>query len=265
MAIDIGLWRSTLGDTHPHVGLDVAWDYWPQSTHLVWEASGLVGCFTGGGGGSQQALFKRGLDPILEAALERWLRVPLTDPVEHALDRYFSEIQHGFESADDEAQATGVAALITERGAAVGNVGLDRAFLWWRSDEVLRQLTADDSLAVRYAHQQHPEWFRHTSAAAFRRSSDGRPELNKWTTSPLPLHAGDLLLLTSGIGDTGLETAYLSGALKRVFDKPIAGAQDIADRLGSTVVNFAAQSPKEERTAWKIHSRLALAVVWLDK
>ena len=35
--MEVGLWRSRLGDTHPHTGTDVDLDYWPQGTHAVTE------------------------------------------------------------------------------------------------------------------------------------------------------------------------------------------------------------------------------------
>jgi hypothetical protein len=35
MDFDLGLWRSTLGDTHPHANVAVDLDYWPQSAHVT--------------------------------------------------------------------------------------------------------------------------------------------------------------------------------------------------------------------------------------
>jgi hypothetical protein len=267
--VDIGLWRSTRGDTHPHVGLEVEWDYWPQATHLVWEAPALVACMTGGGGGSQQAMFKRDLDPLLAGALERWQRSPITGTPVTAIDRFFAEVQAGFEALTEpawaaELQATGVAVTVRDDGAAVGHVGIDRAYRW--RGERLVQLTVDDSLAKASAPAQVPEWFRHTSASALRKASPERPDFTRWSSEPLDVAPGDILVLASGIHDIDVTTSYLAGALENMFDDGprLAGAQDLASRLGDTMTRFAAASPRAERTEWKIHSRLALAVLWID-
>lgn len=54
MEFELGLWRSTLGDTHPHLAVAVEMDWWPQSAHVTelrFEGTaapllvgGLVGC-----------------------------------------------------------------------------------------------------------------------------------------------------------------------------------------------------------------------------
>lgn len=268
MAIDIGLWRSTLGDTHPHTGLELAWDYWPQATHLVWEAPALVACVTGGGGGSQQAVFKRDLDPILAGALARWQAAPIEAP-QVALDRFFAEVQAGFDAltapGSDEYQATGVAVMITDAGAAIANVGLGRAYAWHADRGVLEQLTDDDSLAVRYAAQQIPEWFRETAASAFRKQHPDR-EPCRWTVSPTSAAPGRVFVLVSGQVESQLTHAYLTAALEDIHRDPaaLAGAQDLADRLGAVASRFGHAGLKEDRTEWKVHSRLAVAVVWID-
>src|SRR5215468_2497671 len=69
--MEVGLWRSRRGDTHPHTDAGVDLDYWPQGTHAVTEEPALVLCATGGGGGAQQAMFRRDLDPLLARSLER--------------------------------------------------------------------------------------------------------------------------------------------------------------------------------------------------
>ena len=270
VAVDIGLWRSTRGDTHPHIGVDVAWDYWPQGTHLVWEAPALVACATGGGGGSQQALFKRDLDRFLAGALASWHRRPSLGTPVSALDAWFTEVQHQFDALDqptwvEEYQATGVAVLIRDDGAAVGNVGLDRAYRW-RRDRPLEQLTVDDSLAMRSAPAQVPEWFRTSAASAWRKASPKRPDFNRWIVAPLEVAPGDVLVLASGIADTKLASSYLLAAIDREFEAlmPLVGAQDLANRLGDVVTRSAERSPKTERIEWELHSRLAIAIVWVD-
>ncbi len=264
MAIDIGLWRSTLGDTHPHTGIEVAWDYWPQATHLVWEAPALVACLTGGGGGSEQAVFKRELDAILAGALARWQAAQLESP-QVSLDRFFVEVQAGFEASSDEDQATGVAVLITGDGAAIANVGLGRAYAWHADRGVLEQLTEDDSLAVKYAAQQIPEWFRETAASAFRKRGEDRDPC-RWTVRPVSAEPGGVFVLVSGQVESQLTHAYLTAAMEDIHRDPVAlaGAQDLADRIGSLAVRFGAAGLKEDRTEWKVHSRLAVAVVWID-
>ncbi len=265
MAIDIGLWRSTLGDTHPHAGIEVAWDYWPQATHLVWEAPALVACITGGGGSGDQAVFKRDLDPILADALVRWQQAPIESP-EVALDRFFAEIQAGFDAqTNDEYQATGVAVLVTEDGAAIANVGLGRAYAWHADRGVLEQLTKDDSLAVKYAAQQIPEWFRETAASAFRKQSPER-EPCRWTVRPASMKPGRVFVLVSGQVESQITRAYLTAAIEDIHRDPVAlaGAQDLADRIGSVAFRFGTAGLKEDRTEWKVHSRLAVAVVWID-
>lgn len=265
MAIDIGLWRSTLGDTHPHVGIEIAWDYWPQATHLVWEAPALVACITGGGGGSQQAMFKPALDPLLAGALARWQGAPIESP-QVALARFFAEIQAGFEAlTNDEYQATGVAVLVTDDGAAIANVGLGRAYAWHAERGVLEQLTDDDSLAVKYAARQIPEWFRETAASAFRKHHPER-EPCRWTVTPTSAEPGRVFVLVSGQVESQLTHAYLTAALEEIHRDPVAltGAQDLADRIGSVAVRFGAAGLKDDRTEWKVHSRLGVAVVWID-
>ncbi len=265
MAIDIGLWRSTLGDTHPHAGIEVAWDYWPQATHLVWEAPALVACITGGGGGSQHAMFKRDLDPILAGALTRWQQAPIESP-QVALDRFFAEVQAGFDAQpNDEYQATGVAVLVTDEGAAIANVGLGRAYAWHAARGVLEQLTEDDSLAAKYAAQQIPEWFRETAASAFRKPGEGR-EPCRWTVRPVLAELGRMFVLVSGQVESQISHAYLTAAIEGIHRDPVAlaGAQDLADRIGSVAFRFGAAGLKEDRTEWKVHSRLAVAVVWID-
>jgi hypothetical protein len=266
VAIDIGLWRSTLGDTHPHTGIEIAWDYWPQATHLVWEAPALVACITGGGGGSQQAMFKRDLDPLLAGALARWQQVSRASP-QAALDHFFAELQAGFDepATPDEYQATGVAVLVTDEGAAIANVGLGRGYAWHAARGVLEQLTDDDSLAVKYAAQQIPEWFRETAASVFRKQHPDRDPC-RWTVTPTSAEPGRVFVLVSGQVESQLTHAYLTAALEEIHRDPVAlaGAQDLADRIGSIAVRFGAAGLKEDRTEWKVHSRLAVAVVWID-
>lgn len=268
MAVDIGLWRSTRGDTHPHVGIEVEWDYWPQATHVVWEAPTLVACVAGAGGGSQQAAFKRHLDPLLAAALARWQDSSMIGSPQRALDRFFREIQISFDRQTepawcDDFQATGAAVLVWERGAAIANTGLDRVYRW--RNRRLVQLTTDDSLAKRSLPAQSPEWFRNVAAGAFRKANPGRPDLNRHVVQSVEVEPGDLFLVVAGHVETGLTQSYLAGALEQIFEQPVAGAQDIAARLGETVTRSAAASPHGERTEWRIHSRLALAVVWVDE
>jgi len=54
------------------VGVDVDLDYWPQGMHVLCEEPALVLCATGAGGGSQQAIFRSDLDPLLARGVERW-------------------------------------------------------------------------------------------------------------------------------------------------------------------------------------------------
>lgn len=267
MAVDIGLWRSMRGDTHPHVGVDVEFDYWPQATHVVWEAPALITCVTGGGGGSQQAVFKSELDPLLAAALAHWQQRPVRTP-EAALEQFFAEIQTAFDAQTepswaDEFQATGAAVLIRDDGAAVGNVGLDRVYRW--RDRRLEQLTEDDSLARQAAPAQVPEWFRETAVAGFRKAHPERADFNRWTITPIDVSPGDVLIVASGLVPTGMSYAYLTGALDAATTgAPLTGAQDLADRLGEIATRFAATSPPDDRVVWKVHSRLALAIAWVD-
>jgi hypothetical protein len=124
----VGLWRSRRGDTHPHTGADVDLDYWPQGTHAVTKDPALVLCATGGGGGAQQAMFRRDLDPLLARSLERWTAgargAPGAGPA-GALDALFAAIQDGFEQLRtppwaDEFQASAVAVLVEPGRCASG-------------------------------------------------------------------------------------------------------------------------------------------------
>ncbi|MBA2544051.1 MAG: hypothetical protein H0V17_30690 [Deltaproteobacteria bacterium] len=271
MAFDIGLWRSPRGDTHPHVNLDIDWDYWPQATHLVWEAPALVACVTGGGGGSQQAMFKKHLDPLLAGALERWQKTPLADPPATSLSAWFAEVQATFDATveppwADEFACAAVAVLARPDGAAIGNVGMERAWRW--RDGRLTQITKDFTLADHGAAargQQLPDWFRQTPGSMLRKRSPDREAFIRWQVATLDLAPGDVIVLASGIHDTGITTSYLAGAIEQMFDGNVVGAQDLATRLGDTVTRFASVSNREDRTEWKVHSRVALAVVWNDR
>lgn len=271
MAIDIGLWRSTRGDTHPHIGIDVAWDYWPQGTHIVWEAPALVTCASGGGGGSQQAMFKQHLDPVLAGALERWNKSPVGGTPASAMERWFGEIQAGFEAMTepawaDEFSATAVALLVRPDGAALGHVAMDRCYRW-RAGR-LEQLTTDVTLAdhgAKQRGQQLPDWFLETPGAMLRKRTPEREAFIRWEVGALDVAPGDLFLLVSGMHDTGLTTSYLAGALEQIFEGPVAGAQDVATRIGDIVTRFGEVSSAKSRAEVRIHSRTALAVVWIDQ
>src|SRR5690606_17616588 len=111
----------------------------------------LVLCATGAGGGSQQAMFRHRLDPLLQLAHERW-RLD-SDPSAAAateLERLFAEIQCEFEAMTgpdaDHFQATAVASLIGGRGGAIGSVGLGRG---WQLGEAAARIADDDALAAR--------------------------------------------------------------------------------------------------------------------
>lgn len=261
---DIGLWRSTLGDTWPHTGIDVALDYWPQSTHLVSGSAPLVVCATGGGGGAQQATFRRELDPLLAGALARWHRRHDASAAD-ALAQLFHEIQHGFEVLTEpfyaeELQASAVAWLVDASGCAIANVGLDRAWRW--RDGKLAQVSIDYSLAdaceASPDQSDLPDFLRESPGAWFGR---WRGATAHWQIARIETRPGDVFVLASGVRDCRLSAADLAGELARTSAG--TGARELASRLGKLAVRLAGDglAGDDRRPAWSVHSRLALAVV----
>lgn len=260
--IDIGSWRSTLGDTWPHAGIDVALDYWPQSTHLVSASAPLVVCATGGGGGSQQALFRRDLDPLLAAALARWHQRHDADAAD-ALAQLFHEIQHGFEVLAEpfyaeEFQASAVAWLADAGGCAIANIGLERAWRW--RDGELAQVSIDytlaDACAVlpdRATQAELLDFFRDSPGAWFGRWRGAKAH---WQIVRVEARPGDVFVLASGVHHCRLSAADLAGELARTSAG--TSARELASRLGELAVKLAGD---DRRLAWSVHSRLALGVV----
>jgi hypothetical protein len=256
--VEIGVWRSTLGDTWPHTGIEVALDYWPQSTHLVADGAPLVVCATGGGGGSQQAMFRRELDPLLAAALARWNQRRVPDAVD-ALDQLFREIQHGFETATepfyaDELQASAVGLLADGDGCAVVSIGLERAWRWRAG--ALAQVSIDYTLADLSGAPADlpdlPAFLRESPGACFGRWRDAKA---RWQLLRIDARPGDVFVLASGIRHCNLTAADLAGELAGAG---AIAAQALAIRLGELAVKRAGE---DRRLAWSVHSRLAIGVV----
>jgi hypothetical protein len=259
--MEVGLWRSHLGDTHPHIGVDVDLDYWPQGTHVVAEDPALVLCATGAGGGGQQAMFRRDLDPLLARSVARWKAGPRGAPgVE--LDALFAAIQGEFDELRspawaDDLQASAVAVVIEPGRCAIANVGLERA--WLLRDGRFERVSEDDSIGGN--HPDAEPWLNDLPAAWFGRFR-GVPA--RWHTRELALHEDDVLVLASGAYATALDDAPLGAELVRVFAETPAAA-DVARRLGEYAAAVERRIPGDDeavrRARWRVHSRLALAIV----
>jgi hypothetical protein len=243
--VDIGTWRSALGDTWPHTGLTVERDWWPQSTHLVWEADPLVVCATGAGGGSQQAMFRRELDPLLRGALARWQEFPGGMSPREDIGQLFTEIEDGFALLDvayrDQLQASAIGLLVEADRGAIAHVGLERAWRW-RSDRLL-QLTEDDAIGTGetvqdWVHRMPASWLGHGDRD------------HRWKVTDIDVRDGDVLVLMAGVRSTGFDLEKHTDALRA------KSAQDIAEQLGALA--FAGATDDER---WHVGSRLAIAVV----
>ncbi len=269
-SMEVGLWRSRLGDTHPHIGMDVDLDYWPQGTHAVSEVPALVLCATGGGGGAQQAMFRRDLDPLLARAVKRWTAGPCGTPggvsgVEPGaqIGALFAAIQDEFEQLRtpawaDEFQASAVAVVVEPGRCAIANVGVERA--WLVRDGRCERVSQDDTIGG-----DHPDvasWLNELPAAWFGRFR-GAPA--RWHTRELALCDDDVLVLASGACDLGLDEERLGAEVTRVLAETPAPA-DAARRLGEYAAAVERWIPDRgddavRRARWRVHSRLALAIV----
>ncbi len=72
------------------------------------RGAALVLCDSGAGGGSQQAMFRSHLEPLLARAHRRWLEgFEPAAPAAARLDRLFGAIQREFEALREPASAPG--------------------------------------------------------------------------------------------------------------------------------------------------------------
>ena len=259
--MEVGLWRSHRGDTHPHIGVNVDLDYWPQGTHVVAQDPALVLCATGAGGGSQQAMFRSDLDPLLARSVARWKAGPRGTPrVE--LDALFAAIQDEFEELRspewaDQLQASAVALVLEPGRCAIANIGLERA--WLLRDGRFERVSEDDTVGGN--HPDVPQWLNELPAAWFGQLR-GVPA--RWHLRELALHDDDVLVLASGMHATALDDARLGAELVRVFAETPAAAA-VARRLGEYAAAVECRIPGDDEAVrnarWRVHSRLALAVV----
>jgi hypothetical protein len=264
--MEVGLWRSRRGDTHPHTGVDVDLDYWPQGTHAVTEDPALVLCATGGGGGAQQAMFRCDLDPLLARSLERWTAgargAPGAGPG-RAIDALFAAIQDDFEQLRtppwaDHFQASAVAVVVEPGRCAIANVGVERA--WLVRDGRFERVSADDSVG-----DNHPDaapWLNELPAAWFGRFRGARA---RWNIRELALRDDDVLVLASGARDLELDERQLGAEVTRILTETPAPAAAVL-RLGEYAAEVERWLPDPEvdavrRARWRVHSRLALAIV----
>ena len=259
--MEVGLWRSRLGDTHPHTDVEVDLDYWPQGTHVVSEEPALVLCATGAGGGAQQAMFRRDLEPLLARSVTRWRAGPRGTPgVE--LDTLFAAIQDEFEHLRspawaDELQASAVAVVIEPGRCAIANVGVERA--WLVRDGRFERVSQDDTVGG--THPDAAPWMNELPAAWFGRFRGARA---RWSIRELAVRADDILVLMSGARDLALDDADLGAELARILAETPAPAE-AARRLGGYAAAVERRIPEGDeavrRARWRVHSRLALAIV----
>lgn len=275
LVVQYGVWRSPLGDTWPH-DETVEMDWWPQGTHFLHRSSGLVLCASGAGGGSQQAMFRSHLDPLLARAHGRWLEgFKPSAPSSAELDRLFAAIQREFEELREPAwaeqfQASAVALLVGGKDCAVANVGVDRA--WLLRDGRLEGVSEDYTLES-VAGPGLPEPLRDLPGSSLGRFGGAVP---RWQVRRVARRAADIFVLASGFRDTGVSEAQLAAELEHLASDWNGGhsntrscgpsADLAAARLGRRLAEIAAsvEGRDERRIArWHLHSRLALAVVQL--
>jgi hypothetical protein len=275
-AVRCGQWRSSLGDTWPH-DKTVDLDWWPQGTHLVSESPPFVLCATGAGGGSQQAMFRSHLDPVLQRAHSRWqLGYDASTPAAAELDRLFTAIQPEFEELRDppwaeQFQASAVALLIGAADCAVANVGVDRA--WVLRDGQVERVSEDYSLGTQVGSTESdlPENLRDFPGSYFGRFGGMAA---RWQVRQAVFREGDVFVFASGFRKCGVSETQLGVELKQVISEFVDEAPGesatwhildrMAERLGQRLAEIAERdgdfdSRKEAR--WYLHSRLALAVV----
>lgn len=244
-ALEVGTWRSRHGDSWPHVGTPVELDYWPQGTHLVHHS--LVLCASGGGGGSQQATFRSALDPILGQTLDA-LAPPGTARELH--ERWVVRLDQAFlaargQLAGDQLQASAVGLWIgaSAQEAVLGHVGMERA--WRLRGAHVERLTQDDVLPPPLD----------GLPASWVGNFGGTP--SHWKTRVLDLEPGDVLLLASGVRDTGLGEAEIAAALS----PRQASAAGHAQAVGAACSAFVDVAVATPAARWRWHSRAAIAVV----
>lgn len=279
MELELGLWRSTLGDTHPHVGFDVEMDFWPQSVHataLHYEgtavyrlARGLVACFAGAGGGSQQATFRRELVPIVEKALERWRPRAPKLALGAKVGAYFDEVQREFDELTApswaDQLATSAAAAYFEGGrAAIACTGIDRAFL--RRAGVLSVVSTRLSVLdlTPDASQLAPEMARllvTMPLGHLGRRAQLPDHARPWRTVELALAPGDEIVLLAGDGGR-IDDRHVEEGLARATGSAPAIARSLGEYL-SRPTDWSVPPAAEDATRirWTVLSRVSIAVV----
>ncbi len=286
--LDVGLWRSTLGETHPHHGFDVEMDFWPQSAHasaLAYEGvaeyrvvGGLVACVSGQGGGSQKATFRRELVPILEGAVERWRAAAEGVPIGRKVDAFFDEVQRGFDSFEgppwaDQLEASASAAYVTPGVAQIACTGLERAFRLRGGQlagvsarmSLLEMVPAADRASL---DEEAARMWASMAVGHLGASSRPRDRVRPWQSVEVDLTPGDVLLLLSGDGgelDVDLIAEALSAAIAAAGKERVR-APKIARVLGELLSapsrgRAPASEERERRLRWLVPSRVSLAVV----
>jgi len=275
--IAFGLWRSTLGETHPHVGFDVELDYWPQSAHFTSfdHAShavdapidrGLVACFAGGGGGSQPALFRKDLVPLLEGAGARWRASG-----KGTVDTFLAEVQRGFEELREPEwhvhfDATVAAVHFTEKRFTVATNGLERIFRFGPSGitRVARGRSMLDNVTPEDLAKTEPSIRDlYASMAAARLGAWRNPVKERWQTKEVALARGESLLLLTG---EGFADQRIEEGIARFPAEATAPEQ--ARILGEYLADPAswtsppdAKEDEPRKIEWRVASRTAIAIV----
>lgn len=275
LAARYGVWRSSLGDTWPHDGT-IEMDFWPQGTHLVDEAPLLVLCASGAGGGSQQAMFRAQLDPLLQRALARWHRDRDLASTVAALGQLFEIIQQEFQelrtpSWAEQFQASAVACLLGKDTYAIANIGVERA--WLLREGKMTQVTQDFTLRDAFG-AGLPEPIASQPGSFFGRFGEGTARWHVTQGSP---RSGDVLVLASGLRDTGIDEAVMATEVRHALccdaflcpptsnrQREDGAATQIGARLAE-IVSAQKDAAARKRAYWRLHSRLALGVVQITE
>lgn len=273
-----GSWRSHLGDTWPHQGIEVELDYWPQSVCLVRPERGFFLCATGEGGGSQQAMFRSALEPLLADAMHRWVQSPPAVPrkIEAEIDACFGEIQRGFTLLQeppwhDQFQASAVGLVVNGSTMAIAHTGVQRLFRI--CGQSIERLTADQTLASqienaasRIKDAPMAELLSHMPAAFFGTWGEA-----KWAVRSGDVRPGDVFLLAAGLAGAEIQDQLLRNAITKLpeLSSPSTNLMDAARTLGESLLNpetwgMPRTSEQGAKMHWYVASRVALIFVRID-
>ncbi len=268
VGLRISTWRSDRGDTHPHAGLAVDMDWWPMATVL--KADGWVVCAQGRGGGSQQALFRAELEPVLARARTSWASTERAGSAAgERLHHFLQTIQAQFETWDrptwaKQYQASCAALLLAQGQLAIANTGTQLVGRW--TGESFELLSAHLPIAGELDPSILPDtlqWMAEVDGSWLGREAN--PEgLPRWMVSERAAQLGDMFVLGTGLRDAGFGPNALTTALTaaQASHGPLGADERAAEHLAAELVaRREATAQAEPGQRWALHSKVSLAVV----